>query len=265
MKNTIEYQRGVMAKRESLVYAITHNVKYLADIHRKNNSSLRETKDHNERLVHQNRELIAKNKTLEAENSELLADQRELEKKRNQINEMVISSQANAKEIEALQDKNASMAEKMEKLSLEVTVVVTEKLTLKKELARVDALYSKVQKDFKEQRVNFDLLVDEVSTVNKQNAEYRGLILENEEKLGQIAQEIQDLQKHIDLKNKALVRQTEETQVYQKQIDKLLEELRDKSDSESFDDEKEKLLNVEKALEADRLKERLKHFKAEVA
>jgi len=178
---------------------------------------------------------------------------------------MVVSSQANAKEIEALQDKNATMAEKMEKLSLEVTVVVTEKLTLKKELNRVDALYNKVQKDFKEQRVNFDLLVDEVSTVNTQNAEYRGLILENEEKLGQIAQEIQDLQKHIDLKNKALVRQTEETRVYQKQIDKLLEELRDKSDSESFDDEKEKLLNVEKALEADRLKERLKNLKIEVA
>ena len=100
---------------------------------------------------------------------------------------MVVSSQANAKEIEALEDKNASMAEKMEKLSLEVTVVVTEKLTLKKELNRVDAMYNKVQKDFKEQRVNFDLLIDEVSTVNKQNAEYRGLILENEDKLGQIA------------------------------------------------------------------------------
>ena len=86
-----------------------------------------------------------------------------------------------------MEDKNASMAEKMEKLGLEVTVVVTEKLTLKKELNRVDAMYNKVQKDFKEQRVNFDLLIDEVSTVNKQNAEYRGLILENEDKLGQIA------------------------------------------------------------------------------
>jgi hypothetical protein len=36
--------------------------------------------------------------------------------------------------------------------------------------------------------------------------------------------------------------------------------LRDKSDSESFDDEKEKLLNVEKALEADRLKERVRNL-----
>ena len=100
---------------------------------------------------------------------------------------MVVSSQANAEEIEALQDKNASNLEKMEKLSLEVTVVVTEKLTLKKELNRVDAMYNKVQKNLKEQRVNFDLLIDEVSTVNKQNAEYRSLIIENEDKLDHIA------------------------------------------------------------------------------
>ena len=78
------------------------------------------------------------------ENNELLADQLELERKRNQINDMVVSSQANAKEIEALEDKNASMAEKMEKLSLEVTVIVTEKHTLKKELNRVDAMYNKI-------------------------------------------------------------------------------------------------------------------------
>jgi hypothetical protein len=52
--------------------------------------------------------------------------------------------------------------------------------------------------------------------------------------------------------------------VYQKQIDKLINELRDKTDSESFDDEKEKILNVEKALEADRLKERVKNLTVEI-
>ena len=45
--------------------------------------------------------------------------------------------------------------------------------------------------------------------------------------------------------------------------EKLLEELREKSDSESFDDEKEKLLNVSKAMEADQLKERIKNMTAE--
>ena len=43
--------------------------------------------------------------------------------------------------------------------------------------------------------------------------------------------------------------------VYQKQIEKLLDELKEKSDSESFDDEKEKILNVKKAMESDQLRE----------
>ena len=43
-----------------------------------------------------------------------------------------------------------------------------------------------------------------------------------------------------------------------------MEELREKSDSESFDDEKEKVLNVKKAMEADQLKEQIKNLKAEV-
>ena len=80
---------------------------------------------------------------------------------------MVIESQANAEQIEALQNQNESNADKMEKLNLEVTVVITEKMTLKKELDRVDQLYNKMRKDYKEQRVNYGLLVDEVSSLNK--------------------------------------------------------------------------------------------------
>lgn len=38
----------------------------------------------------------------------------------------------------------------MEKLNLEVTVVVTEKLTLKKEYDRLSVLYNTLQKDHKE-------------------------------------------------------------------------------------------------------------------
>ena len=51
---------------------------------------------------------------------------------------MVIESQANAEEIEKLNNENETKADKMEKLNLEVTVVVTEKMALKKELDRVD-------------------------------------------------------------------------------------------------------------------------------
>jgi len=47
---------------------------------------------------------------------------------------MCIESQANSEAIDHLHAENQSKADKMEKLNLEVTVVVTEKLALKKEL-----------------------------------------------------------------------------------------------------------------------------------
>lgn len=51
---------------------------------------------------------------------------------------------------------------------------------------------------------------------------------------------------------------------YSKQIEKLLNELKEKSDSESFDDEKEKLLNVKKANQLDKLKEEVKNLELEL-
>ena len=53
---------------------------------------------------------------------------------------------------------------------------MTEKITLKRDLDRVDSLYIKLQKEFREQRVQFELLVDEITKVNKANGEYRRLI-----------------------------------------------------------------------------------------
>jgi hypothetical protein len=44
----------------------------------------------------------------------------------------------------------------------------------------------------------------------------------------------------------------------------LIEELREKSDSESFDDEKEKALNVKKAMEAENLREDKKNLMMEI-
>lgn len=55
----------------------------------------------------------------------------------------------------------------MDRLNLEVTVVVTEKMALKKQLDRVDLMYRKLKNEYKEQRVTYDLLIDEVSKVNK--------------------------------------------------------------------------------------------------
>ena len=47
-------------------------------------------------------------------------------------------------------------------------------------------------------------------------------------------------------------------------MDKLLEELRDKSDSESFDDEKERMANIKKAMRAEQLQAEVHLLKADI-
>jgi chromosome segregation ATPase len=216
MKDTIEYQRSMCQKREKLVHAITHNVQYLADIHRKNNIDLKNTKEHLAAIQKWNEQLQDQNNQLKEQCQILQKDQDELNTKREEIAKMVIESQANRNEIEQLHAENQSKSDKMEKLNLEVTVVVTEKMTLKKELDRVDNLYRKMKKEYKEQRVNYNLLVDEVSKLTKQNGEYRGLILSNETKFQQIGQDIVDLQANLELKNKEIQRKEQEAKVYKK-------------------------------------------------
>ena len=51
MKGTITYQKTILEKRAKLVHAITHNVQYLAEIHRKNNDELTNTKDYLEFVI----------------------------------------------------------------------------------------------------------------------------------------------------------------------------------------------------------------------
>jgi chromosome segregation ATPase len=63
---------------------------------------------------------------------------------------MVIDAQANKEEIKNLNGNIEDKNDAMERLNLEVTVVVTERITLKKELDRMDHLYHQLQKDFKE-------------------------------------------------------------------------------------------------------------------
>lgn len=190
MKETILYQHTIMKKREMLVHAITHNVKYLADLHRNNSIKLRNTIDQLDAVSRFNEKLQEENEKLTVERDSLRAAQTELDRKREELTKMAIESQANKAEIDKLYNENEAIVDKMEKLNLEVTVVVTEKLSLKKEYDRVEQAFRNLTKDQKELRVNYNLLVDENSNLTKQNSEYRGLILDNEGKLTAIDKEI---------------------------------------------------------------------------
>ena len=50
------------------------------------------------------------------------------------------------------------MNEKMEKLNVEVTVVITEKLSLKKEYNRIETMYLNLKKDMKELREKYSMV-----------------------------------------------------------------------------------------------------------
>jgi len=74
----------------------------------------------------------------------LKRDQDELHARRKEIEKMVIESQANKDEIEKQYAQLEQKDNMMEKLNLEIQVVLTEKQTLKRELDRVDGLYNKI-------------------------------------------------------------------------------------------------------------------------
>lgn len=167
MKDTIEFQQSVLKKRDRLVRAITHNVQYLSKIHESNAAELTLTKERLKAVNNWNEKLQAENEELSKKCESLDKSQAELHKKRQEIQAMVVNSQANAKEIESLLKQNETQGDNMEKLNLEVQVVVTEKMAMKKELDRVDRQYAKVKKDFKEQRQTFGLMVDENTNLQK--------------------------------------------------------------------------------------------------
>ena len=50
------------------------------------------------------------------------------------------------------------------------------------------------------------MLVDEVGVLNKKNAEYRGLIVENDHKLNLMTKELQNIQKTVILKDRLVER-----------------------------------------------------------
>ena len=98
----------------------------------------------------QNKELLRTNNHLSQKCGELEKNATELAEATKEINSMMIKSQANE---ETIQEQYANIEDKkgqIEKLNLECTVVVTEKAQTKKELDRIDGLYIKLQREFKE-------------------------------------------------------------------------------------------------------------------
>jgi len=59
-------------------------------------------------------------------------------------------------------------------------------------------------------------MIDEVGKLKKKNADYRGLIVENDHKLNVIQKEYRSMQKTVELKDRLIDRIEEEKKVLQK-------------------------------------------------
>ena len=264
MKDTILYQTQLGQKRETLMKSICHNVRYMAKLSENNALDLKLTKEKLEAVQKWNEKLQDENLKLNNEVDLLREDQRKLDEKRGECEKLLVDCQANRAEIEKLNSTVDNNHDKMEKLNLEITVVVQEKMSLNNEYNALTIDFRRLTSEFKAARENFDNLVDENTNILKQNNAYRGLLLDNEKQLQMISSEIQDMQRIINSKNIEITRKQEEATVYKMQVEKLIEELKEKSDSESFDDEKEKLLNMKKAREAEMLTEKIKNLEVQI-
>ena len=135
-----------------------------------------------------------------------MKDQKLLDEKREEIAKLVAIDQKNKATIEKLNIENDNKTDNMEKLNIEITVVVAEKISLKKEYDSLTMEFRRLKLDYNEQRETYNVIVDEMGKLSSQNAEYRGLILENEKRVSMLGDEISDINKMMERKNTTINR-----------------------------------------------------------
>ena len=162
MKNRIQYLQSVMVQREKLLFAITNNVHYLQSTHKKNQKQFEKNKKETQKALAENEQLKEENAALTKERNSLKKCKNEYEEAQEEIAQFVIEQQANAEEIKNLYEQNQSKQDQFEKIKLEVTVVMAEKVTFQRELEKAEANHSRMKRDFKDLKAQFDLRIDEI-------------------------------------------------------------------------------------------------------
>ena len=206
MKQVIKYQISVSDRREKLLEAIVNNVKYLATLSDFNAEELRQTKVRLMTTLENNQVLRNQNNELNILAVKLMKDQKLLDEKRQEIAKLVAIDQKNKATIEKLNIENDNKTDNMEKLNIEITVVVAEKISLKKEYDSLTMDFRRLKLDYNEQRETYNVIVDEMGKLSSQNAEYRGLILDNEKRVSMLGDEISDINKMMERKNTTINR-----------------------------------------------------------
>lgn len=113
---------------------------------------------HSNKALDENKKLKLENVELTKERDSLIGSKADFEKSQREIAQFMIEQQANADEIKDLYEKGEQQQDQFEKIKLEVTVIMAEKVTFQRELERVQANYLRMQRGYNDMKVHNDLL-----------------------------------------------------------------------------------------------------------
>lgn len=118
-------------------------------------------------LKNEHKRLIAENLVLKMAEEERIKNKKELEAASLKLFDAMKEQDVLNGTISEQYEEISSYKDEMEKLRLEVTVIMAEKTMQKKELNRVNGLYTKLGRNNKELIDNLNMNIDEVSKLNK--------------------------------------------------------------------------------------------------
>ncbi|CDW76478.1 UNKNOWN [Stylonychia lemnae] len=218
MKQTIKYQQDKLNKKSKLLLAIKNNIDYLTGIYKDNQRDLYETRTRNKFLVSENQELQAINESMKVQLDKFKKDSELLFKEQQKIKELIMEQENSQVELESLHMAIQLKNDKMLKLEFDMQVMQTEKQAYIKELDRQDQEIRGHLKELKELKIRHELLTDENVKNLKQNADYRDLIVNNEDKMNNYREELSNTQRVLQIRNEQIGRYKEDEIGFKQQI-----------------------------------------------
>ena len=150
LKSIIHNQLESKKKRENLLLAITNNVKYMATLNEHVQDELKGTKEALRKTVEKNDELVTENYSLMQLNYGLEEDAKTLGEKKAEIVKLDTENKSKKESIDKLQVMLDDSTDRIEKINLELTIVTSEKMVLKKEHDSLTFDHRRLGREFKE-------------------------------------------------------------------------------------------------------------------
>eukprot|EP00347_Sterkiella_histriomuscorum_P023898 403333005 len=231
LKTIIQTQQKNIDHKVQLLLAIQHNIDYLTEIHAQNQRELWDTSEMNKQLEHENNVLKIQNQGMKIQIDKYKRDSEMLMKEQERIRELISAQENSGLLIETLELAIQQKNDKVTKMDFDLTVVLTEKQAMKKEMDRQDNEIRQYLKDMKELTLKYDLLTDDNSKNLRQNSDYRDLIIGNENKMKLYREEMKEQQRLLEIRDEHIGKLKEEIQGLKDRIN-VLEDIIEESKME---------------------------------